>query len=90
MDRATRPVMIATKTTKCLDRCGLTIHQGYDEIEPGHFGFRHVDCDKARAEEWIRERIAAGDQVADVQIKLIMHGDAKYSGYVLDYADRQF
>lgn len=62
--------MVAKFNGKCQDRCGLVIYAGHDEIERGHFGFRHVDCDRARVEAWARERFAAGDLVSDIQFKL--------------------
>lgn len=52
--------MIATKNGKCHDRCGLTIHAGHDEIERGHFGWRHVDCDQASVRSQIRDKLADG------------------------------
>lgn len=52
--------MVAKFNSKCQDRCGLQIHAGHDEIEPGHFGFHHVDCDKARIEAQIRDKVAQG------------------------------
>ena len=67
-----RPIgMIAKYNGMNQDRCGLPIHAGHDEIEAGHFGFRHVDCDRAQAFAWVRERIAAGDSPSDVQLKLM-------------------
>lgn len=52
--------LIAKFDGKCQDRCGLRIHAGHDEIERGHFGFRHVDCERAHAEAMVRERVADG------------------------------
>lgn len=86
--------MIAKKTSKCLDRCGLTIHAGHDEIEPGHFAWRHVDCDKAHAFAWVRDRLATGDLVSDVQIKLLSTAISPElrmaaSLYVIECADQR-
>jgi hypothetical protein len=84
----------ARHASKCQDRCGLAIHVG-DEIEPGHFDWRHVDCDKAQAFAWIRERFAAGDSASDIQIKLLSsrHLSAalrmEASTYTLDYYNEQ-
>lgn len=81
--------MVAKFNGKCQDRCGLTIHAGHDEIERGHFGFRHVDCEWASMQRWIRERIDAGDLVSDVQIKLANVGKLNMDtgSYAIDYWD---
>lgn len=57
--------MIAKHNGRCNDRCGLRIYAGHDEIERGHFGWRHVDCETANLRAQIRERMAAG-ATADV------------------------
>lgn len=89
--------IVARHDGRCLDRCGLRIHAGHDDIEPGHFGWRHVDCDRAQTEAWVRERMDAGLAVADVQLRLSYLGECTHltaaqrmdaSLYALDYADR--
>lgn len=87
--------MVAKFTTKCQDRCGLKIHEGHDEIERGHFGYRHADCERAQVEAWVRARFDAGDDCCDIQFKIAkathLDADAKMmaSCYALTYADRR-
>ena len=84
--------MKATYNGKCLDRCGLRIHAEHDEIEAGHYGWRHQDCDRARLEAWVRERFAAGDECYEVQFKSTKSNESKdrqvaMSLYALAYAN---
>lgn len=87
--------MVAKFNSKCQDRCGLPIHAGHDEIERGHYGFRHVDCEQAHLFAWIRERLAAGDLISDVQIKLAttpnLTPELRMTGsiYALDYENQE-
>jgi len=52
--------MIANFNGKCRDNCGLPIHAGHDEVERGHFGWRHVDCERANVRAQIREKLTEG------------------------------
>lgn len=52
--------MVAKFNGKCQDRCGLAIHAGHDEVERGHFGWRHVDCQLASIRAQVRSKVDEG------------------------------